>query len=269
MKYLGALFFLFFICLTSIGQCFTNNTVFAPGERLTYQAFYNWHFIWINGGEVVFKVDNATYQQKPVFKLSTIGYTHKGYDKLYKVRDTFTAVVDTQFIEPIVTQRKTNEGSYVAFETYRFDKAKKVIHSSIKIEDEPVKNTSVVMKDCTSDVLTMVYKARNIDFSKYKVNDKIPIRMIVDGVIHDLHITYLGKEIITTRDQNRKFRCIKFKPLLMKGTLFEAGEDMIVWVTDDRNRVPVMVEAKIMIGSVKAVLSDTKGLRYPLSAEIK
>ena len=86
--------------------------------------------------------------------------------------------------------------------------------------------------------------------------------------IHDIYIRYLGKERIKNRD-GRKFDCLKFKPLLVEGTIFESGEDMTVWVTDDQNRVPIIVEAKILIGSVKAVFVDAKGLRSPMTAEVE
>ena len=263
-------YLIFFITIGFVlqGQCYYKNTTFIAGEKVTYQAYYNWHFIWMNAGEVVFKVENCTHNKKAAYKLSSLGYTQKGYDKLYCVRDTFTAIVDTQYIEPYATTRKAHEGSYIASEVYRFDKANKRIYSNIKIEDEPARNTIIQWKECTVDVLTMVYKARNIDYNKYKVNDKIPIRMVVDGEIHDLYIRYLGKEIIETKDE-KKYRCLKFSPLLMKGTIFESGEDMTVWVTDDKNRIPVIVEAKILIGSVKAILSGTQGLRHPIEAEIK
>ncbi len=96
---------------------------------------------------------------------------------------------------------------------------------------------------------------------------KIPIRMIVDGKVYDLYIRYLGKEIIETRE-DRKFRCLKFTPLVVPGTIFKSGEDMTVWVTDDLNRIPIIVEAKVLVGSIKAVFIDAKGLRNPVSAEI-
>jgi hypothetical protein len=58
-------------------------------------------------------------------------------------------------------------------------------------------------------------------------------------------------------------------PDLVAGTIFDKNSDMTVWVTDDKNRVPVLVEAKILVGYVKALLLTTEGLRYPLSSEIK
>jgi hypothetical protein len=57
--------------------------------------------------------------------------------------------------------------------------------------------------------------------------------------------------------------------LLIEGTIFKGGEDMYVWVTDDKNRIPVLVEAKILIGSVKAYLESAKGLRNSSDARIE
>ena len=48
--------------------------------------------------------------------------------------------------------------------------------------------------------------------------------------------------------------------MLVEGTIFKGGEDMTIWVTDDGNRVPIMVEAKILIGSVKAIITGAEGL---------
>lgn len=248
-------------------QCHEKNTTFKEGERITYQAYYNWHFIWMHAGEVTFTTQLESYLSKPVYRLTSLGKTYKKYDFFYTVRDTFVSLVDTATLMPVLFHRKTNEGSYRAYETYRFDQSARAIHSSVTREKDPVEVGVLPWKDCTVDLLTMVYKARNIDFSKFRQGDKIPIRMVVDGGIHDLYIRYLGKETITTRT-NRSFRCLKFSPLLMKGTIFEEGEDMTVWVTDDQNRLPVLVEAKILIGSVKAVFESARGLRHPITAEI-
>jgi hypothetical protein len=84
--------------------------------------------------------------------------------------------------------------------------------------------------------------------------------------VYDLYIRYLGKETVKTK--YGKFKAIKFKPLLIKGTLFEGGEKMNVWVTDDPNRIPVRIESPITVGSVKVDLIGHRNLRYPLSSLI-
>jgi len=73
-----------------------------------------------------------------------------------------------------------------------------------------------------------------------------------------------GKEIIRTK--YAKFRAIKFKPLLVKGTIFEGGEKMTVWVSDDPNHIALRVESPLPWAVVKVDMSYYHNLRYPLSS---
>jgi hypothetical protein len=77
----------------------------------------------------------------------------------------------------------------------------------------------------------------------------------------------MGKEIIKTRFG--RFRSIKIKPLLVKGTMFEGGEKMTVWVSDDPNRLILRIESPITVGSVKVDMMKYKNLRHPLTSLIK
>jgi hypothetical protein len=115
-------------------------------------------------------------------------------------------------------------------------------------------------------VLSSIYYARNIDFNKYKPGDKIPFSMFIDDKVYNLYIRYLGKETVKTR--YGKFKAIKFKPLLIQGTIFEGGEKMEVWVTDDQNKIPIRIESPITVGSVKVDMMGYSNLRFPLSSLI-
>ncbi len=249
------------------GQCHEKNTVFTAGEEAHYHAYYNWKFIWLNAGKVTFSVTKSDWKGNPAFLLSSIGVTHRGYDKFYRVRDTFEVYVDPLTIQPFEFRQITNEGSFSAKHHYVFNKTNKTIRTEISRDGGPLETKFLDWPDCTFDLLSMVYQARNIDFNKYKKGDKIPIRMIIDGELHNLYIRYLGLETIKNRD-GKWYRCLKFSPLLVKGTIFESGEGMTVWVTDDLNRLPIIVEAKILVGSVKAVFYEAKGLKYPMTAEV-
>ena len=112
----------------------------------------------------------------------------------------------------------------------------------------------------------MVYYARNIDFSKYKPDDKIPFDMFLDDEVFHLYIRYMGKEKIKTRFG--KFNAIKIKPLLIKGTIFEGGEKMTAWLSDDPNHLLLRVESPIAVGSIKVDMMSYKNLRHPLTSLI-
>jgi hypothetical protein len=82
-----------------------------------------------------------------------------------------------------------------------------------------------------------------------------------------MYIRYLGKETIKTR--YGKFNTLKIKPLLLKGSIFEGGENMTVWVTDDPNHIPVRVESPLVVGNIKIDMMSYNNLRYPLSSLIR
>ncbi|HEV9036356.1 MAG TPA: DUF3108 domain-containing protein, partial [Puia sp.] len=86
----------------------------------------------------------------------------------------------------------------------------------------------------------------------------------LDRQVYHLYIRYLGKE--TIRTAYGKFRTIKFKPLLVKGTMFQGGEKMTVWVTDDPNHIAVRVESPITVGKVRVDMIMYHNPRYPLTS---
>jgi hypothetical protein len=57
--------------------------------------------------------------------------------------------------------------------------------------------------------------------------------------------------------------------MLIEGTLFDEGEFMEVFVTDDKNRIPIYIEAEIIVGKVKAYITSMKNVQYPLTSRIK
>jgi hypothetical protein len=90
--------------------------------------------------------------------------------------------------------------------------------------------------------------------------------MFLDDKVYNIYIRYIGKETVETKFG--KFRAIKFAPLLIKGTMFEGGEKMTVWVSDDGNKVPLRIDSPISVGSIKVDMVDYKNLRYNFSSLI-
>jgi hypothetical protein len=265
-------FFLIFFFIVKaellLAQCEVKNTAFKAGEIVTYSAAYNWGFIWVDAGRVSFKVFEQEFNGQNAYYFKSTGTTLKKYDWIYKVRDVFEAWADTETLKPLKAIRNTSEGDYKVLDIYHFDHNQKKIYANTSNSKKKPQKDTLKLGKCTFDLLTAIYYARNIRFENYKTNDKIPISFVIDNEIFNLKIKFLGKETITTKD-NRTFRCLKFTPELVAGTIFDEKSDMTVWVTDDKNRLPVLVEAKVLVGYVKALLISTEGLRYPLSSEVK
>jgi hypothetical protein len=249
------------VCLCGQAQCNIDSKAFGPGEVIKYSAYYNWGFIWLNAGDVEFNVTAKKYEGRDVYHLWAYGFTHKSYDWIFSVREKYQSYIDPETYMPLWYERDVTEDSYTAFEEYKFDYDKAIIHTYVRKRSNPGVNGSLPLTPCLFDVMSAVYYFRSVDFTPYQVGAKIPIHMILDSKAYHLYIRYLGKETIQTRNR-QKYNCIKFAIQLVEGTMFKGDNDAVIWVTDDENKVPVMVEAQILVGSVKAILTETKGLRH-------
>jgi hypothetical protein len=237
--------------------CGIRNTAFQAGENTVFKVYYTVAGVFIAAGEANFTMVLEKLNNKPVYHITGDGKTYSFYDKFFKVRDKYESFIDTTTLLPQKFIRNVYEGGYKKYENVTFNQQ----------TNTAVTNDGVFkVPNCVQDVLSSIYYARNIDFNKYKPGDKIPFAMFLDNETYNLYIRYLGKETIKTK--YGKFKAIKFKPLLIKGTIFEGGEKMNVWVSDDANHLPLRIESPISVGSVKVDMMSYKNLRYPLSALI-
>jgi hypothetical protein len=231
------------------------NTAFTAGENLTYKVSYVVAGISLSGGEATFKTDLEKLMGKDVYHIVAEGKSY--HDMLFKVRDKYETYIDTSTLQPYKFIRNVNEGGYKTVENVSFYKA----------TNTAITNTGTYqVPSCIQDVLSAIFYARNIDFSQYKPNDRIPFDMFLDRQVYPIYIRYLGRETIRTK--YGKFRTFKFKPLLVKGTMFEGGEKMTVWVTDDPNHIAVRIQSPITVGKVSVDMIDCHNLRYPLSSQV-
>lgn len=238
--------------------CGIINTAFIAGEQITYHVYYSVIGAYIQAGTATFTNTLEKFGNRPVYHIVGEGKTNPSYDWIYKVRDRYESYIDTATLLPLKFIRDVNEGGYKFYETITFNRE----------ANSAVTNKGVFkIPDCVQDVVSAMYYARNVDFNKYKPNDKIPFKMFLDHEVYNMHIRYLGKETIKT--QYGKFNAIKFKPLLIKGTIFEGGEKMTVWVSDDPNHVVLRVESPIVVGKVKIDMMGYRNLRHPLTSLVK
>jgi len=238
--------------------CTIRNNAFKADEEVRMKVFYSTLGMYVGAGEAVFTSSLERYNGKPVYHLVGTGSTYSFFDGFFKVRDRYESYIDTADLLPYRFVRNINEGGYKKYNNVTFNHDAKTAVST---------NGVFKITECIQDVVSMVYYCRNINFDKYKVNDKILFDMFLDDEVFNMYIRYMGKETIKTRYGT--FNAIKIRPLLLKGTIFEDGEKMTAWLSDDPNHVLLRAESPIAVGSIKVDMMSYKNLRYPLSSLIK
>ena len=240
------------------GLCNLNNTAFYAGEKITYNIYYNVIGLYVNAGKTDFTIQATNWNDNDAFTFTALGKSNVKYDWIFKVRDKYESVVDAKTLLPYQFMRQINEGSFHKKELIKFNQKSKIATSA----EEAFKTA-----DCTYDVVSAIYAARNYNYSNLVMNDKISLNFFLDKNLYPSYFKYLGREVITTK--YGKFKVIKLAPLLLKGSMFEGGEKMTIWVTDDENHIPVRIETPIVVGTIKVDMVGYQNIRYPLSSLIE
>ncbi len=246
------------LCLMSFTGTETNypkieNKAFKKGEKLTYRVSYG----AIDAGEVVLEVKETKKKgndNRELLHAVGIGRTLGAFNAFYRVYDVYETYIDKESIMPWYFKRRVDEGGYKINQDYEF------LHHRKLVDNGNGKKYIVPMG--IQDMVSSFYYARTLEFSSMKVGDVSEFKCFMDEEIFPLKIRYVGKETVKLR--GGKIECLKFQPVVQTGRYFKSEEDVTFWITNDKNRIPVMVKAKIPVGSVRMHLVEWDGLQQEL-----
>lgn len=224
------------------------NTAFKEGEVLTYRL----HYGIIDAGVAILEVKPSIMEVsgRKVYHVVGNGYSKGTFDWFFKVRDRYETFIDKDAMVPWMFVRRVDEGGVKFSQDYIFNHyTKKVDVGGGEKFDVPVG---------IQDMLSAFYAARNLDFSNAKEGDVFALTSFMDKELWPVKMRYVGKEIIETAIG--KYNCLKFRPIVQKGRVFKSEEDLSVWITDDKNHIPLRAQAKILFGSVKMDITAATNL---------
>ena len=230
---------------------------FAEGESLQFRVYYNMGFVWINAGNVTMDIADQNYRGRKTYHITGFGKTAKSYEWFYKVTDRYETYLDPETLLPEKFIRDVDEGGCKFKNDVTFYHSKGIALSDTSLYRIP---------ECTQDILSSIYFARTIDFSKLRAGDKVPFNVFLDNKVYHLTVRYDGKERISTR--MGEFNAIRLIPQVVKGTIFKDEDKMTIWVSDDDNHVPLRVSSPILVGSIKVDLVGYNNLVNPFTSAI-
>lgn len=229
------------------------NNSFQVGEKLRYRVTYG----FLDAGEAIMEVKSTSKKVngRELIHLKGTGRTLGGFNAFFKVHDVYESYADKKGVFPWIFSRKVDEGGYKINQNYTFN------HNNRKVNNGNGKEFTIPVG--IQDMVSSFYYARTLDFSKMKVGDIIEFSCFMDDEIWPLKIKFVGNEVIHIR--KGKFNCKKFIPIVQEGRYFESSNDLNFWITDDENRIPILVRAKIPVGTVKLHLVEWEGLKHDLN----
>lgn len=233
------------------------NDAFQPGEYLKYRVYYDsWLTSWLTAGYGAMTVENSPekFNGREAYHVVVTGQSTKFFNLFMKIDDRFESFIDKQAFLPWKFIRRTHEGSYVKHDDVFFDYEKMTVTSRQMERDIP---------EGLQDMVSAFYYMRTFDFDTASAGDEYSIRFYLDDSLYNSRIIFLGRENVKT--DAGVFPCLKFKPQVAIGEVFTEQYPMVIWITDDKNKIPVIGKSAVYVGSVTMELVEYSGLRYPLT----
>ncbi|MFA7687554.1 MAG: DUF3108 domain-containing protein [Moheibacter sp.] len=229
---------------------------YQSGEYLQYRI----HYGILNAGFATLKVNSVKYEGKPHFHVVGEGSSSGAVRAFYKVDDRYETYIDAATNKPSKFIRKISEGGYTRDQVFTFDHKKKIA----TINDRKAQKVSY--REFSSDVqdlLSAFYYLRNYDTDKLKTGDFIGVDILMADETYKFKLKILGRESMKTKFGHIK--CIKIQPYVQSGRIFKASESVTMWVTDDKNHVPIQIKADLAVGSLKADLHSYNNVKHKLN----
>jgi hypothetical protein len=236
------------------------NEAFKPGEKLQYRFYYD---AWLTGkitagiGTLEVKNTDRTFNDRKVWHIDTEGNSKGMFNWFFKVRDEFDSYVDQEALAPHYFIRRTKEGGYRKDDEYRFNHEEQYVIT---------RTDSMTIPRYTQDFVSAIYFARTFNSDTLEAGDMLPVYFFLDDKVYNSAVLFEGIEVVEI--ELGKFRCLRFRPGMATGEVFADKYPMTLWVTDDKNHIPVLAKSAVIVGNVKAELMEYSGLANPLTSRI-
>jgi hypothetical protein len=230
----------------------TKEVAFQAGEQITYKLKYG----IFSAAEAVIKVENSPlkFNGHPAWHINTTAKTVGTFNLLFKVRNEYHSYIDPVTLLPYYYSETRQESSYKHSDKVTFNHETNVITAD---------KGKFPFKGNVFDFLSCYYFARNIDVSNLKIGQTLELHYFLEDGIHALTITFMGREQV--KCGLGTFNCLKFNPTIIPGRIFRKNSKLYLWITDDKNRIPIKAHVELIVGSLVMDLSQASGLKYPLN----
>ena len=249
------------ILLLSINLVFSqsppkNIEPFKAGEALEYRV----HYGIFNASYASLKLSSKELNGEKLLLASGYGKTIGLARLFFKVEDYYSSYFEIEKVQPKLFKRNIYEGGYTKNLEVIFNSEKKeATVNNIKKGTTDTISTKNNVQDLIS---SLYYLRKNFSADEIKEGDFFTINMFYDSKNRELALKYLGKETIRTK--YGKIECLKLMPATNRSRIFKGEGSITIWLTNDENKIPIRVQADLLVGSIKADLNEYSGIVSPL-----
>ncbi|GGB84296.1 hypothetical protein GCM10007424_25410 [Flavobacterium suaedae] len=241
------------------GSTFSQESAFDTGEYFKFRI----HYGIVNAGYATLEVKEAVREGKKVHHVVGKGYTTGMTKFFFKVEDLYESYFDKKTGKPYQFVRKIDEGGYEKNQEGFFNQS----NNTVLVKDyKHNKKKLFKVPDNVQDIVSTFYYLRNHpEVDNMQVGESITVDMFFDDETTQFKLKLIGTETIDTEFGDIKAKV--FRPYVQAGRVFKEEESLTVWISDDKNKIPLRIKASLAVGSLKADLKEYRGLSHPLVAK--
>ena len=250
---------LLFVALSLYGQ----NTAIGSSEKLTFTASYRMSGLLTDLAQVTMETSEVKTKTSTLLRLKCKAQTYKKWDNFFKINDLYESYVSPNTLKPYLYKKEINEGTYYKFMQYKFDYKGNIVQSLTRKRGRDGSyydvRKRVPYENNTLDLVSTIYKIRNLDIHKASDGDSDTFKMVFDNETTIIRIKLLGKETISTQIGNKE--CYKLAIAIQNKDVLKGNNDNLLWLTADANKIPVYARFKVAIGSGELKIQSATGLK--------
>lgn len=244
---------------------------FQEGEKLRFGVKYSASIFNISVADVDFHTTKERYFGKQSFRINAVARTKPFFNMFFKMEDTYDSWLVPETLRPMKASCNIEEGSY-RFKSFIVFNWKKYQASTSgrNLRSGASSKKTLSISDCSADALTMFYMLRSADLSKMREGNEKVLNLVFEDTLHNVRLKYLGRDVISVDGMGDQVKSLKFTCQLAStdGEGYDGGDEFLIWLSDDRNRIPLYLESPIRVGKVFAKIEAWEGLKYPLDCVV-
>lgn len=227
------------------------------GEVLSYRI----HYGFLTAGNATLATTKTSYKGQSAFYVKGTGKTSGTAKAFFKVEDSYESYINERK-EPLFYVRNVAEGSYRQhLQTTFFPNNNSLVLVDKIHTDRPAKTVKV--PDNVQDMMSCFYYLRSLPSENLRVGSVVRMNVWIDDEIFPFQLKVVAAEKLSTKFG--KIDCLKIVPSVMSGRVFKEKEGVTMWVSNDQNRVPILIKAELAVGSLKASIDGFTNVKYPLN----
>ncbi|KAF5072062.1 hypothetical protein DSECCO2_205480 [anaerobic digester metagenome] len=258
--------FLLFILVVSlpqgaIAQCKIINNSFKDGENISYDLYFNYGIVNAKAGTGSLKTNLVNYKGNSAFNVRMLLNTSGLAGSVYTVNDTLVSYIDMN-LRPLLFTKNAFEGKDYSREVQSFS----YVEDGIKVRTNRVFNgkkkfeETITTHECTYDYLSVLALIRNLDYTDMEPGDQKQIQFISGREIVNMAVNYNGLSKIKAND-GQTYNTVQISMTIYDKAFKDKKEAISASLTDDANRIPIVINTHLKIGAIRAVLKNVSGLR--------